>query len=418
MPIKLKPGDCRNEYEIIREINTGAFAFAYEAKSARGEKVFFKLYKSPTPRVSWYEGFVAHQQEVKRRINSDPAAKDRCYRFIEFFSEQAGFHQVFEFVEGGKDLRACLAERTSFTWQQLVVFAKVMMFGIKALHQIGIVHTDLKPENIILIPDASIGMGYKLRIIDLDWAILSDKTAPWHGVQGYVGTPMYQSPEHLAGKVPVPASDIFTCGVILGEILGNRHPLASTAMDYDMAAKEGRCDPIRIVQPIDKVDNLTFLEGILNSCLDPDPVRRPTAAQVCDALIGKTFAWHNAPPPPTPTSTPKPVPVPTAAHAPAKSIDIVFNGKVVTSVRVDTDFGKQVLKNVHDDAKFLSNPQFRLLKRDDKWFVQHDAGATNETIVNGRRLEGEQEVTDGMVIAVGNSSKGVEKLPLTFHLKA
>jgi serine/threonine protein kinase len=296
------------------------------------------------------------------------------------------------------------------------------MFGMKALHQVKIIHTDLKPDNIILIPDATIGMGYKLRIIDLDWAIFSDRQAPWHGKQGYIGTPNYLSPEHLTpGKIPLLASDVFTCGIMLSEVLGDGHPFASAGDDYDAAAAAGRFKPIKLRQAIAKVDDQGFLESILNDCLNPDPAKRPTAAQVCDALMGKTFAWHSSPevripPPPTPRReepVPRPAPSPKGG---SKSVEITFEGQKVTLVSVDGEFGKQTFKSIHPDAQFLSNPQFKLRKQASQWMIEHCASATNETIVDGHKLMGAEPVRDGMRIAVGNSAKGVEKLPLILKL--
>ena len=426
MPAIYPPGKKVKSYEIVRELNRGAFAIAYEATSPVDGRVFFKQYKSPTKLVDWYPAFVTHQKEIKRRISDDPAAKDRCYRFIDFFEEPSGFHQVFEFVEGGKTLTECIAERERFNWDQMVMFAKVMMFGMKALHQVKIIHTDLKPDNIILIPDATVGTGYKLRVIDLDWAILSDHQAPWHGKQGYIGTPGYQSPEHLAaGKVPLTASDIFTCGIMLGEALGTGHPFAEAGDSYDAAIVAGRFKPIQLRQPIAKVEDQGFLESILNSCINPDPEKRPTAAQICDALMGKTFDWAHAErkappsvpvPKPTPTPTPVPPPKPAPAKEIAKAVEIDFEGKRIATANVEAEFGKQTFKSIHADSQFLSNPQFKLNKKGSQWMIEHCASATNETIVDGHKLGAPQVVHEGMRVAVGNSSKGIEKMPLTLRL--
>jgi serine/threonine protein kinase len=410
MPAIYKPGKKVKSYEIVRELNRGAFANAYEAVCTYKGRVFFKQYKSPTKLVEWYPGFVEHQKEIKSRITKDPAAADRCYKFIDFFEEPSGFHQVFEFVEGGKTLTEVIAEQDRFSWEQMVLFTKTMMFGMKALHQVKIIHTDLKPDNIILIPDATIGMGYKLRVIDLDWAIFSDRQAPWHGKQGYIGTPRYQSPEHLSpGKIPLLASDIFTCGIMLGEALGGGHPFADAGDDYDAAAAAGRFKPIKLRQPIPKVDDPAFLEAVLNSCLDPNPTKRPTAAQVADALMGKTFGERKPPPPPPPPPV-RPV------HVKSKSVEIQFDGKKVALTTVDAEFGKQTFRAAHADSQFLSNPQFKLRKQDGQWVIEHCATATNETIVDGHRLTTTEPVRDGMRVAVGNSAKGVEKLPLVLKL--
>lgn len=420
MAIILKAGNIKKTYEILSELNRGAFANAYEAKTHIGERVFFKQYKSPSPTVEWYKGFVGHQKEIKNRITSDPAASDRCYRFIEFFEEK-DFYQVFEFIDGGYSLTSCLIDQSKFTWTQWVVFAKVMMFGIKALHEIKIIHSDLKPDNIILIPDETIGMGYKLRIIDLDWALFSDREAPWHGKQGYIGTPDYLSPEHIQGKTPSHESDIYTCGIMLSEILGNGHPFQdSLGEKYNDAAIHGRFKSISLREPIERVNDQKFLEVILNACLNPNPSLRPTASQVCEALIGKVFKWeiHESEIPIATDFLPETIPTPIPIHTSAKwkKVGIYFNENKIYSIGTDTTLGKQQVKDTHEDAKFFSNPQFRLFKIGDIWHIEHCDTATNETIVNGLKLAEPIIINDGMIVAVGNSSKGVEKLPLILKL--
>lgn len=430
MPI-YKTGQKVRTYEIVRELNRGAFAIAYEARDSKGEKVFLKQYKSPTRLVDWYPDFVSHQNEIKTRINKDPAAKDRCYKFIDFFEEATDrekkwpfFHQVFEFVEGGKNLTEVLEQRTSFTDEQFAFFAKVMMFGIRALHTIKIVHTDLKPDNIILIPDPAT-RSYRLRIIDMDRSIVTDKLAPWHGKESYTFTRSYQSPEHLRGEIPLPASDIFTCGIMLGQILGRSHPFAESGDDYDKSVLMGRFRPIRLMQPFPGASDPAFIEAILNSCLDPDPKKRPTASQVCDALMGKTFNWHSTPTPVVKTGDlpppPEPKTIQPSADAPspaARKIELHFDGKTLTSATVDCELGKRNFKAAHADAQFLSDPQFKLRKQAGTWVIEHASSATNETIVNGHKLSGAEPVSDGMRVSVGNAAKGIEKFTLTLKLSS
>ena len=106
-----------------------------------------------------------------------------------------------------------------------MTWAKVLTAGVAALHESSVVHADLKPANAYLVEDSSIGSGYQLKLIDMDFSLLADRRAPWHGFQGYVGSDNYRSPEHLTrGGVPEPASDVFTCGLMLYELLAGEHP--------------------------------------------------------------------------------------------------------------------------------------------------------------------------------------------------
>ena len=85
-------------------------------------------------------------------------------------------------------------------FDQRVILAKRLMGGMTALHAAKIVHADLKPENLLLIEDPSIRSGYKLKLIDMDYSVLSDKTAPWDDDPNteYVGTPNYFPPSNRA----------------------------------------------------------------------------------------------------------------------------------------------------------------------------------------------------------------------------
>jgi hypothetical protein len=98
-----------------------------------------------------------------------------------------------------------------------------------------------------------------------------------------------------------------------------------------------------------------------------------------------------------------------------KSVEIIYNDKKVYSVITDRTFGKQELKDLHSDSQFLSNPQFRLYQHTDNWYIEHCKTATNQTIINGVQLESPLLIADGMIITVGNSKKGIQKLPLTLR---
>lgn len=434
MAVKLKKerGDRRGRYTGFALLNSGAYALSYSAEAPGVGRVFFKQYKSPSATVDWYPGFIAHQHEIKRRVEGDPAVKLGCYQFIEFFEhrevnkynvEEREFCQVFEFIDASKTLTHALEARKERSWRDLTIFAKVMTLGIHGLHNVGIVHTDLKPNNIILIPDKSIGTGFRLRLIDLDWAIFADKKAPWHGKQGYVGTPGFLSPEHVKGAVPLPASDVFTTGIMLSQILTGKHPFAAAIADdtsYATAVTRGQGEPIRIEQPIDAKTDLAFVHRILNATLNPDPQKRPTMRQVCDTLSGKTFEWKSdfnltataeraRPPDPPTAEAPKPA-------GRKSTISLVFEGNVVATANVDAEFGRRSLSAVHGDSQFLSNPQFRLVRDGAGWAIEPCAGVTNDTILDGRKLAARTPISSGMTVCVGNAAKGVTKLPLVLQV--
>ncbi len=231
MAKKLKVGDIIRGYRITKVFGPGMMAISYAAQTPTGQKVFFKQYKSPAPSVVWYPAFVAYQKDLSARVRNGKAARF-AVRQIDAFEERWGgpcYFQAFEFVENGADLQHVLDDererqrltkaapaREPLVWARHVTWAKVLTAAVAALHEAGVVHADLKPANAYLVQDPTIGSGYQLKLIDMDFSLLIDRRAPWHGFQGYVGTDNYRSPEHMArGAVPVAASDVFTCGLML-----------------------------------------------------------------------------------------------------------------------------------------------------------------------------------------------------------
>ena len=453
MPIKFAANEviksATDTYVVEKVLSQGAFAHAARARStALGKPVFLKRYFSPTRALPWYNGFISHQQELKHRINSNEGLKQYSYRFIDFFEGTEGranktFHQVFEFVDNGRALTDYIAELADGTarWDQRVTFARVMMMGIAALHGQRIVHTDLKPDNLLLLPNPHSPGNYFLKIIDLDWSIFSDKRAPWDGKGvGYVGTPGYMSPEHIAQLVPNEKSDIFTCGLMLAELLAGGHPFRDKAGDDERLAKaikSGDFKAFRLLQPIDKVRNGAFLENLVNRTLNPDPRQRPSAEDLKNALFGrgeagldvpasvppKSVPEPSTPPPaPAPKSIPESVPRPEPKPAPmpaasAQTIELLSEGRSILKISIDMAIGRSMLKHVSPDAQFFSEPQFKLSRTPgNTWTISPVTGVQNQTLVDGSALAAPINLRNGMRISVGNASKGIEKLPLMVKL--
>jgi serine/threonine protein kinase len=458
MPRKAKTGDTIENYRIEKELNAGAMAVAYKAR--RGdETVFLKQYKSPTPTVPWYRKYVEYQQELKRRIEST-SAKNFSYRFVEFFEGHFGgknFFQVFEWVEGGRDLEHLLEEARSsgeMSWTQRLTLAKVMMAGINAIHEAGIIHCDLKPPNIYLFHDPDIEAGYRLKVIDMDFSILSDRQAPWHGSDtGYVGTPRYFSPEHLSSQVPCQASDIFTCGIILYELLTGHHPYNDEST-YSASVSGWKAPaPAFLGQIGDSEDLTNTARQLLHLCLHPNNRIRPSAKDLNLALRGKftgsvaypppsgpapsrsseppsafsskpipeagTSTAHSSPvPPAVPPSTPPPPP-PSPAERRFQPLELAAEGGKVLMCGIRTDVGKHVCMALGEDAKFMHDTkQFSLVPDEaaNAWILEPNAAAKNQTIVNGKAASVPVTLAHGDVVGVGNEAKGIVKLPLTVRV--
>jgi serine/threonine protein kinase len=304
------------------------------------------------------------------------------------------------------------------------------MAGINAIHEAGIIHCDLKPPNIYLFRDPDIEAGYRLKVIDMDFSILKDVPAPWHGSDtGYVGTPRYFSPEHLKGEVPVQASDVFTCGVILYELLTGKHPYADEST-YTASAIGWRAPaPALLGQINDSAELTETVRKLLHLCLHPDPKTRPTAKDVNLALRGRCVGTLAYPPvsgpPPEMEPTRKPetaIPPPPPPHERGlQPLGLCCGDGKALTCSIRTDVGKHVCSGLGDDAKYMHDTmQFTLVPDQEagSWMLHPNAGAKNQTILNGKAVSAPVRLNPGDVVGVGNEAKGIVKLPLTVRIAA
>ncbi len=421
MAKKLKLGDTIRGYRITKVFGPGMMAISYAAQAATGQKVFFKQYKSPAPTVVWYPAFVAYQKELSARVRSGPAAHF-AVRQVDAFEERWGgpcYFQAFEFVENGADLQQMLdreRERHRLTklapalepavWARHVTWAKVLTAAIAALHESRVVHADLKPANAYLVEDASIGTGYQLKLIDMDFSLLADRRAPWHGFQGYVGTDNYRSPEHMTrGSVPVPASDVFTCGLMLYELLAGEHPYwRDDPTEYAALVKAYAAKAPALLRAMPTPASNAEVSAVLRRCLSPDPAARPTAAELRDMLSGRGLK----------SELPKKPAASSGEPLASERIELFAADGRSVRIGVRTELGKSLVRPLGPDGDFWDNRQCVIERSAGQhWVVSPIEGTTNETLLNGKTLTAPQALRHGDLIAVGRQSKGLIKLPLT-----
>jgi serine/threonine protein kinase len=397
MATVLRPTQWVKDYQILGNPHRGNYALSYPAIHRSGSKVFLKQYKSPSVTVPWYKGYVAYQAELKKRIEGGDA-KRFCLGFVEFFEAKAGalcYFQAHEFIEVGNDLGDLLSgekgPKGGLSWDQRLAWARLFMAGMAQLHDAKVVHTDLKPANVFLVKRARTEAGFVLKLIDFDFSILPDRKAPWHGEMGYVGTFPYLSPEHLNGQVPLAASDVFTCALILYELIGKGHPYADNSGELEVYKKlvlGHRAKP-----PEFRGDHpgAEKLRELLHRALSPDPGKRPATREIHQALLGEA--------------------------ALAAGIRLVAGDSKEVTFNITSEVGSRALKDIHPDSVFFHEKQFILEKGGDgKWCLVPNTSAPNETLLNGRAAKRRTLLNEGDVLAVGREAKGVVKLPMTVRL--
>lgn len=433
-----------NGYTITSVLNTGAFAWACSAINSKGEKVFLKEYKSPASKKPWFYQFLEHNKELNSRIAS-PELQRFCVRHLDSFVFNYGgptIFQVYEFIEGGCDLGTILdsarKNTKSLTWEQRLIMAKVIMAAIHQLHEKKVVHGDLKPPNIQMIEDTSIRVRYQPKLIDMDYSILSDRRAPWHGdpERGYIGTASYLSPEHFEGRIPEPASDVFTCGIILYELLSKGHPFTAFDDESYKAAVRQNAPPLpKLLGSLSDESSTKLLARILQRCLTTDASKRPTALEVARALNGDFGAKICAPAPIHKHETKK-------SHEPPKaySVDAVIPSLVslgrkepqpsverstlilegpsggVIRLNVRTEIGRHLLRQASSEADYADVHQFTVEPLDGLWWIEPIEKTHSATTLNDVVLNRATKLNEGDTIGLCGRISGKKAMPITVKL--
>lgn len=421
--VPIKVGDTIKTYTVKERLGSGEYTIWFRAQDQAGHVVFLKEYKSPPTDAHWYKGWVAYQDEIKRRI--DASKRDRVKGFyyytcpmIDWFEEKypkpggcLTYFQVFEFIDEMRTLQTLLDERPSLPWKSRVILSKMLVRAVASMHSLSIVHCDLKPENIVAVSTRAELTSWRILLTDLDWAILADRRAPWHGTdRGYVGTPGYRSPEHLRGQVPQPASDVFTCGIILYQLLADGSPFPADEASYARAVLHLPVELPRFAGAFPPPAKSDTIARCIRQCLDLDPAKRPTAEQVWQELVGFS---STSPPPPAP-----PLPTRPASRDKPRLCLVAQNpppsGARLPPIGVTTKVGRRFVAPVCEEgAKYWDDHQFTCEKRPDGWYLVAAPGTKNGVKVNGRPIEGEVLLTAGDVITIGRK-RDIDPLRVEF----
>jgi serine/threonine protein kinase/tetratricopeptide (TPR) repeat protein len=185
---------------------------------------------------------------------------------------------VMELLEG-KPLREVLAHEAPLDPARAVSLMLQVAAAVESAHEAGIIHRDLKPGNIFLVQRPSV--PYVVKVLDFGIAKLAPEggdASPHDTLTGtgvMIGTPRYMSPEQCDGAQLTPASDVYSLGVILYEMLTGQTPFTG-ATPLSLALKhssESPRPPRELVAAIPPA-----LEELVLHALEKSPQERPRDA--------------------------------------------------------------------------------------------------------------------------------------------
>src|SRR5918999_1013967 len=183
------------------------------------------------------------------------------------------YFMVMEYV-AGTDLRDVLVSRGCLEPAQAAEIVASICDALQRAHRAGLVHRDVKPENVLLARDGTV------KVADFGIAVVADvdRTMPGGVIPG---TLRYLAPEQAQGWEASPASDVWAAGAVLAELLTGHPPLQGAGVDF-IARRAS--EPPRPPSEVDARVPAELDAVVLRACaLDPDD-RFPDAAEMANAL--------------------------------------------------------------------------------------------------------------------------------------
>ncbi len=206
-----------DRYVIDRLLGEGGMARVYLATDSRDQtrvalKTLKPQYRTDQNMSSRFEREARSMARIQH---------DHVVRVLDFPSLGSGRAMVMEYVSGGSLRDRLLSMQTMhrpIPVDEAATLVRQAAAGCAAAHAIGIVHRDIKPSNL-LMDDAG-----RIKVADFGTIMVVEGTTWLTGVGQQIGTPGYMSPEQCRGERVTPASDVYSLGVSLFELLTGRLP--------------------------------------------------------------------------------------------------------------------------------------------------------------------------------------------------
>ena len=257
-------------YRIVGLLGKGGMGEVYRATDLTlGQSVALKF----LPATAAENRFLLERFHGEVRIARQISHPNVC-RVYDIGEAEGMPYISMEYVDG-EDLASLIPRIGRLPADRAITTARKICAGLAAAHTKGVIHRDLKPQNIMMDKRGEIV------IMDFGLAAIADQLS---GPEARNGTPAYMSPEQLKGTEVTPKSDIYALGLVLYEIFTGRKPYdAKNVRELISQQESGHLTAMSsIAADIDPA-----VENVIRRCLDPDPIKRPeTALSVSAALPG------------------------------------------------------------------------------------------------------------------------------------
>jgi len=266
----LPAGERLGPYEVRGVLGSGGLGTVYRAWDGRlGREVALKVLAPGADDAAASLAGLHHEARLLASL-SHP-----CVLGIFDVGEDRGRRYVVTELLDGRNLRQRMAGQP-LPWRTAVAIVLEAAKGLAAAHAAGIVHLDLKPENIFVLAQGGV------KVLDFGLARRTSAAAGEAGRPEVLGTVAYLAPEQLAGAPLDDRSDIFSLGCVLFELLVGRAPFKREGIAATLAAIANEAPPPLAAPGRTLPDALV---RVVRRCLAKDPAERfQTAYDLAFAL--------------------------------------------------------------------------------------------------------------------------------------
>lgn len=267
-----EPIVLNNRYQLEKTLGSGGMAVVYRARDLMLERtVAIKILREDfSSGMAFRERF---KQEAQAAAN---LSHPNIVTVHDFGLDEGRLFIVMENVPG-TDMKTILQRRGRFAIDEAIALVIQACAGIGYAHRAGLVHCDIKPQNLLVTPDQ------RLKVADFGIARALASIQPNEKYNVVWGSPQYFSPEQATGNPPSPASDVYSLGVVVYEMVTGQLPfMGTTASELARLHREVPPIPPRKLNPAIS----PALEQIVLKVLSKEPsARYRTADQLGRVLI-------------------------------------------------------------------------------------------------------------------------------------
>lgn len=304
-------------YRIGDKLGAGGMAVVFQAQDTLLERtVAIKILRQDFSQdPTFRERF---RQEAKAAAN---LSHPNIVTVFDFGLDQQHLYIVMEHLPG-TNLKDILKNRGRLSIDETLALMVQACAGIGYAHRAGLVHCDIKSHNLVVSPDQ------RLKVTDFGIARALASIKPDEKIDYVWGSPQYFSPEQAAGGAPSPASDVYSLGVIMYEMLTGQLPFEGQTME-ELSLSHRETMPLapRVISPNIPPD----LEQIVLKVLAKEPAARYRTAD----QLGRVLITYSRPRrvPPAPQRQEKPSLTPELPAEPEeKPVVVEPDGPPVISV--------------------------------------------------------------------------------------